>query len=150
MSKPWFALVASTLETLHWAATREVVIKIVLLTIGGAAGTNARYWLGHWVALSSWGRPFPLGTFIINVTGSFIVGLINILLMERAQPHHRHTYLLLSIGFCGAYTTFSTFEYETLMLIRQGHWGLALTYVMGSVLAGFVAVAMGVSLAEQA
>ena len=122
---------------------------VALLTIGGAIGTNARYWLGHWIALSSWGRPFPLGTFIINITGSFLVGLFNVLLLQRAQPHYQHAYLLLSIGFCGAYTTFSTFEYETLMLIRQGHWVLAAVYVMGSVLAGFIAVAIGVNLAEQ-
>jgi CrcB protein len=93
-----------------------------------------------------WTRDFPLGTFLINVTGSFILGLFSTWAAARAtlDPAVR---LLVATGFVGAYTTFSTFEYETQRLTAAGSAGWATLNVVTSVLAGFLAVRLGVALA---
>ena len=128
---------------------KEVLLKITLLALGGAVGTNARYWLGRWVASHEWAQHFPLGTFLINVSGSIVFAVVAVLCLEKDQtPRHAEWFLLAATGFCGAYTTFSTFEWETFQLIRGGHWPLALLNVLGSVLAGFIALTIVVNLLE--
>jgi fluoride exporter len=119
--------------------------KAVLLTIGGAAGTNARYFLGHWIGQF---KGFPLGTFIINVSGSLILGSA-VILADRFPPAQRDSWnLLIAVGFCGGYTTFSTFELETFKLIENGSWGMALLNVISSVIAGFLALVLAVKLTQ--
>jgi protein CrcB len=145
VGKPW--LVACTTWLYSWAAN-EVVIKVALLTIGGALGTNARYWIGRWFAQHTWAEVFPWGTFFINVSGSFILGAAGALFLKRLPPERLDWYLLIGTGFCGGYTTFSTFEWETFRLIRDGSWGMALANVLGSVLAGFVAVVVAYKLTQ--
>jgi len=113
--------------------------------IGGFLGANARYLLGGWVA-ERIGTQFPWGTFIINVSGSFLLGLFIVLATERFMPPHLR--LLVAIGFLGAYTTFSTFEYETLALAESGSLLRALANVVFSVIAGFFAVWLGSKLAR--
>ena len=120
--------------------------KMVLLFIGGGLGTIARYLLGKWFDEQPWGQEFPYGTFFINVSGSFILGAAAVLILERLSPAYQNWYLLLGTGFCGGYTTFSTFEWETFRLIRDGSWPYALANVFGSVLAGFLGVMLGVML----
>lgn len=115
------------------------------IMVGGAVGTLARYGLGRWFSSQPWGQPFPLGTFVINVSGSFILGAAAVILLERV-PQYQEWYLPLGTGFCGGYTTFSTFEWETFKLVRDGSWGLALANALGSVLAGFVGVLLAVVL----
>jgi CrcB protein len=122
--------------------------KMVLLMVGGAIGTYARYWLARWVGMQSWGQSFPYGTMIINVSGSFILGVAAIIILERLPPEHQGWYLLIGTGFCGGYTTFSTFEWETYKLVRDGSWGLALANVFGSVIAGFIGVLLAVALVQ--
>lgn len=117
---------------------------VVLLSVGGALGANARYWLGWWVGRQDWSAGFPWATLAINVSGSLLLGIIAVLFLEDVPVRQRQLYLLLGSGFCGGFTTFSTFEYETLQMIQQGYWGRALTYVGVSVLAGFVCVAAAV------
>ena len=112
--------------------------------LGGFLGANARYWLGGWVA-QRWGTEFPWGTVLINVTGSFILGLFATVTTERFQVPSQLR-LLVAIGFVGAYTTFSTFEYETLKLVESGSVGRALANLLGSVLVGFTAVFLGARL----
>ena len=128
----------------YWPALR----KVLVLSLGGAAGTNARYWLGVWVGSQPWSRGLPFGTMIINVSGSFILGVASVLFLERLPPDYRNWYLLVGAGFCGGYTTFSTFEYETFRLVQDGNADWALVNVLASVGVGFAAVLAGVLLAN--
>ena len=122
------------------------MINFVIIGIGGFLGAVTRYAVGLWIG-QRWGRSFPLGTLVINVSGSLLIGFLMPLLTERflASPQWR---LFLAVGFLGAYTTFSTFEYETGGLLRDGEWLLALLNIILSVIAGFVALKFGEILAK--
>ena len=123
----------------------EPWFRVVVLSVGGALGVNARYWLGVW--MNRWASPrFPWATFTINVSGSFAIGFLTMAL-ARWLPHP-YFRLLVVVGFLGGYTTFSTFSFESLTLWERGAVGLSLTYMAGSVVAGFLAVALGVGLAR--
>jgi CrcB protein len=114
------------------------LLKYVMVGVGGFLGSILRFWLGSYIG-SRMGTRFPYGTFVINITGSFLIGLVYALMTARAQwsPNWRY---LIPIGFIGGYTTFSSFEYETLLTLQAGQIGLGLLYVAGSVVVGFVAV----------
>jgi CrcB protein len=113
-----------------------------LVFLGSGIGGTTRYWLGTYISGSSWaGTVFPWGTFTINVSGSFLIGLLMGYLLNT-QPHPGWR-LLLVIGFLGGYTTFSSFSYETANLIRERTYGYALAYVLSSVLLGLAATLIG-------
>jgi CrcB protein len=120
------------------------LIKYLVVGIGGFLGAIARFWLGAYVA-NQMGTRFPYGTFVINISGSFCIGLIMTLLTERSNlsPNWRY---LIPVGFIGAYTTFSTFEYETLRNFQDGQAAVGLLNVGLSLLVGFIAVWLGVVL----
>ena len=103
---------------------------VVLLTLGGALGTNARYWLSVWIHDQRWTAQFPLATLVINVSGSLLLGLCVV-------PFHTRLpgwWVLLGVGFCGGYTTFSTFAWETVVLIHERQQtGLAVLNIVASV-----------------
>jgi CrcB protein len=119
---------------------------MILLLIGGALGTYLRYWLSRWFNEQPWTGGLPYGTFVINVSGSFILAAAAVLIQERLPVEYGNLYLLIGTGFCGGYTTFSTFEWETFRLVRDGSWQYALANVVGSVVAGFIGVLAAVML----
>ena len=123
------------------------LLPYVLVGAGGFVGANARYLVARWVGSAVDAR-FPLGTFLINVSGSFLLGLLGALLAERFVPHADGLRLALGVGFLGAFTTFSTFEYETERLTEAGTVLWAGVNVVTSVVAGFVAVRLGVAVAR--
>lgn len=118
------------------------MLKYVMVGIGGALGSILRFWLGSLIG-SRMGTRFPYGTFVINVTGSFLIGFVFALLTARTQWSVNWRYLI-PIGFIGGYTTFSSFEFETLRTIQDGQIGIGLLYVGLSVVLGFFAVWGGV------
>ncbi len=120
--------------------------KFVLLAVGGAIGTLLRYGVAKWLGEVAWAKGFPLGTFVINVTGSFVLGVAATVILERLPPTHQDWYLLFGTGFCGGYTTFSTFELETYRLVRDGSNWFALANIVGSVVVGYLALVVGVVL----
>jgi len=117
------------------------VLKYLLIGIGGGLGSILRFWLGSYIG-SRMGTRFPYGTFVINITGSFLIGLVFALLTVRTQwsPNWRY---LIPIGFIGGYTTFSTFEFETMRLVQNGQMLMATLNVTLSVAVGFVGVWAG-------
>lgn len=114
--------------------------------MGGFAGAVARYWVGTFVT-QRLGLRFPYGTFLINVSGCFLIGFFMYLLAERGVLD-AHWLFVIVIGFIGAYTTFSTFEYETMRALQDGQLGIGLLYVASSLLVGFVMVWLGAQTAK--
>lgn len=117
------------------------------IALGSALGGLSRYWLGGLIQRAH-GGPFPLGTLVINVTGSLLIGFLLRYSLDSAavSPEIR---ALLTIGFCGGYTTFSTFSWETVALIEDGDWRRAMLYVGASVLLSVMGTVAGVALARQ-
>jgi len=113
----------------------------LLISLGAVVGANARYIVGVWAA-ERFGPAFPYGTFLINVSGSFLIALFLTYLADRlvADPAWR---LILATGFCGSYTTFSTYTLEAMTLAREGSYDLAALYVLGSAAVGLAAIAAG-------
>ncbi|MBM4268508.1 MAG: fluoride efflux transporter CrcB [Deltaproteobacteria bacterium] len=99
----------------------------LLVAAGGMLGSLARYWLTLFVQRYD-GSSFPSGTFAVNVLGSFIIGLVMVLSLEREVLSHEGR-VFLTIGFCGGFTTMSAFSFETLALLRAGELGVAAAYV---------------------
>ncbi len=120
--------------------------KFLLISAGAILGANARYWLGDWVA-QKWGAAFPIGTLIINLSGSLVLGFFMTLATERFMIDPRWR-LFFAVGFLGAYTTFSTYTYESFNLIFKGQWILGLLNLLGSTILGVVAVGIGVYLGK--
>jgi len=112
--------------------------------LGGATGSLTRYVVGTAV-MTRLGARFPAGTMVINISGSFLIGVLMTLLTERLQPHPNWR-LLLVVGFLGGYTTFSSFEWETLALVKEGGRWLGFLNVAGSVVFGYIAVWLGSTL----
>lgn len=118
-------------------------MNVLLVALGGAIGSVARYLAGAFIA-NRFGPDFPWGTFIVNVSGSFLIGAIlsfvgGGLLPAGARP-------FLAVGVMGGYTTFSTYSHETLQLMQGGEFGAAMLNALGQVITGLIAVYLGVVL----
>lgn len=118
---------------------------LLYLMLGGAAGGAARYALAGWIYRRT-GADFPWGTLVVNLLGSFTLGLV--LPLVELRDAHAGWRALLTVGFLGAFTTFSTFSYEAAMLLREGEWRRAAAYVLGSLGLGLAAIAAGFLLAR--
>lgn len=115
--------------------------EFVLLSVGALVGVNARYWISGW-AVDRFGASFPYGNLIINISGSFLLGLFMALTTERflVDPRLR---LFIAIGVFGSYTTFSSYTYESLTLLMTRQYFLGLFNLLGSAIIGLIAVAAG-------
>lgn len=120
--------------------------KYLYIAVGGSLGAIARFWVGSAVA-SRLGARFPYGTFVINMTACIIIGFSLTFLSKRADFNPAWRYMI-PVGFVGAYSTFSTYEWETLSEIRTGTFSLAAFYAFTSLFLGLVAVWFGIWLAE--
>lgn len=114
----------------------------VIVCIGGATGTLLRYLVGVWFLKHSH-YSFPLSTFLINITGSFLIGLF-FALFEHYPNSSPALRLFLITGVCGGYTTFSAFAYENVKLLQDGSTLLFFLYSLGSLLVSLVAVVAGI------
>lgn len=121
-------------------------MQLLLIGIGGLVGTLARHLLDVWIR-SATQSAFPWGTLLINATGSFAIGVLFVLTVERGTlPVELRA--PLGIGFLGGYTTFSTFMLDSLRLAQDGSWSLAAANIAGSVLLGVAAIVAGVAVAR--
>ncbi len=119
---------------------------IAYIALGGVVGTLARYLLQGWVQQRSGLATFPVGTLAINLTGSFVLGLV-VRLATGSTLINPDTRAALTIGFCGAFTTMSTFSYETMKLLNDGEYWFAGLYMGGTVIGCLGAVIAGTQLA---
>jgi CrcB protein len=106
------------------------VKDFLAISVAAIVGANLRYLLSRLAALEL-GSVFPYGTLFINIVGSFIVGLFVIWTTERALVDPRWR-LLVVVGFCGSFTTFSSYAFETMAYFEQGQWGLMLANILGN------------------
>jgi CrcB protein len=116
------------------------------ISAGAIVGANLRYAVSSWAA-ATLSPSLPYGTLIVNTTGSIVLGFFLVWTSERvlADPHLR---LLVAVGFCGAYTTFSSYSYETLRLLEGGHYSMALANFAANNLLALGAVVAGAALAR--
>lgn len=115
------------------------MINVLVVAVGAAVGAPLRYLIDRWVN-SRRDFVFPAGTLVVNIAGSFLLGLLTGVAIGTTW------FALLGNGLCGAFTTYSTFSYETLRLAESGAGGIAVTNVVGSILAGLAAATAGVAL----
>jgi CrcB protein len=120
--------------------------KYFLIALGGSIGSIARYWVGSTIS-GRYGTRFYYGTFVINLTACIIIGFLLTFLGKRTELNPAWRYLV-AIGFVGAYSTFSTYEWETFSSLRTGAFFIASLYAVASLFLGLVAVWCGVLIAE--
>lgn len=122
------------------------MLDFLVISLGAIAGANARYLLSRYAA-KTLGAFFPCGTLIINVVGSLVVGFFVIWTSERvlADPRWR---LLVVVGFCGAFTTFSSYAFESMAYFEQGQWLLMATNIVSNNLLCLAAALAGMALAR--
>lgn len=126
--------------------TLSVVRAPIAISLGAIAGALSRYYLT--VSFTQWlGITFPYGTFVINLSGSLLMGFFTTLVLQRVITSPE-LYLLITVGFLGSYTTFSTYSLDTVNLLHEGNQAIALFYWAGSALLGVVSLLIGRFLAQ--
>lgn len=139
-------------QPLHYGAhtmflTRRQLETFLIIGAGAVVGANLRYWVSGWVAQHV-GQTFPLGTLIINFSGSLVLAIFTGWATNRVSLDPRIR-LLVAIGFCGGYTTFSTYANESVALLQTGDWLGALGNILGTNLICIVGVVIGLALGRQ-
>lgn len=114
---------------------------LLLVFLGGGLGSTLRYGLGKYLNSSTMG--FPYGTFAANILGSLLIGII-LGIAAKNDSISQNTMLLIATGFCGGFTTFSTFAYENHVFLKNGEFGLFALYTLGSFIVAFSAVFFGI------
>lgn len=125
---------------------RKNMETILLISLGAVLGANLRYWLGMWAA-RQFGTEYPLGTMLINLTGSLVIGLFITLISNRFMVDPRWR-IFFAVGFLGSYTTFSTYTFESITLLQAGRWAAGLWNLFGGAMLGGIATLLGVWLAR--
>jgi len=122
------------------------VLDFLAISLGAIVGANARYWMSR-SALRLLGPGFPYGTLAINVLGSFVLGIFLVWTTQRGivDPRWR---LLIAVGFCGGFTTFSSYAFESMALMAQGQWLLVAANIVSNNLLSLAAVLAGMALAR--
>ena len=122
------------------------MLKIMMVAVGGGIGATTRYLVSTWAA-EKFGTNFPYGTLIVNVVGCFIIGAFMTLTTERliVSPYWR---LLVTVGFVGGLTTFSSYSYETFKLLQDADIMMAMYNLLSNVIIGFFATWLGISMAR--
>src|ERR1700674_3418638 len=115
--------------------------NLLIIAFGGALGSVSRYGCQKWI-YQLYPHPFPFGTFLVNISGCFLIGLF-FGLSEKGNLLNPEWRLFLTTGFCGGFTTFSTYSFETISLLRNGDYSYAFIYITASVLVGIIAVWSG-------
>ena len=123
------------------------VMPYLLVGLGGFVGANARLVIAR-LAGAAVETQFPLGTFIVNVSGSFLLGILGAVIAEKLTPQSEAMRLALGVGFLGGFTTFSTFAFETHALLENGSWLTAALNIVASVFVGLIALRAGTVLAK--
>jgi len=130
------------------------MLSYLYVALGSAAGGVARWSVGNWVQRLGGGLPpavFPVGTLVVNATGSFVLGLLAVLIARPAAGARTDVArLMLGVGFCGGYTTFSTFSLDTVALLESRGGLVAAVNVVASVSAGLIGVAAGMLIGRAA
>jgi CrcB protein len=121
--------------------------EILWISLGAIFGANLRYGIARLTG-RLYPHPFPLGTLLINITGSFLLGVFFMWARTRLDLDPRWR-LLIAVGFCGGYTTFSAFAWETMDLANQGRWGLAALNIAASNILGLAAVFAGAYMSQK-
>ncbi len=124
-----------------------MLMPYLLVGVGGFVGANARFVIARLVGAAFETR-FPLGTFVINISGSFLLGVLGTLIALKVMPNSEAMRLALGVGFLGAFTTFSTLEFETHALFEDRSWLLATTNMFASLFVGLLALRAGIVLAR--
>lgn len=119
---------------------------LVFIALGGAGGAVSRYLLANWVH-SLWEGRLPVGTLLVNIIGSFAIGLVYVLIVERSLLHPDWRGVLM-VGFLGSFTTFATFSLETIHLLESGHLWHAAGYTLASALVCVAAAGLAIHLAR--
>lgn len=116
--------------------------RSLLIFLGAGLGANCRYWISILLQNVSKTASFPIGTMVVNITGSFLIGVLTALLAKSLAPDNARA--LLIVGFLGGYTTFSSFSLEALNLLGEKNWGSFGLYVVGSVVFGLFGAWLGI------
>ncbi len=125
----------------------EAALKILAVAFGGSVGAVARYLINISPLTAIFGR-FPLPTFVINITGSFLIGFLMIVFADKYVVSE-NVRMAVIVGFLGAFTTFSTFEMEVFGLVREREFLTGFLYLFLSIFVGFVGVVAGVELGRR-